>query len=520
MRRTTPNVEGGAGARVPQQLRPLDEHNRTLLQHTHPPDWTNPEPRGRYQLLVVGGGTGGLVTAAIGAALGARVALVERNFLGGDCLHVGCVPSKALLGAAHAWHAAREAASRFGGPDAAGAGRFAAAMERMRRIRAEISPHDSAQRFADLGVDVFLGDATFVAEDAAEVEGVRLEFRRAVVAAGTRAVVPPIDGLEDAGYLTNESVFSLTSLPERLVVMGAGPIGCELAQAFARLGSRVTLLDIAPRVLPNDDPDAAALVEAALRRDGVEFLAGAHATRVERDDRGARRVRVLCDGEERSVVGDELLVAVGRAPNVDGLGLERAGVRFDARRGVEVDDRLRTSSKRIYAVGDIAATPFKFTHAADAHARLAIRNALFFGRGKASELVVPWATYTRPELAHVGLGWEQARERDDVETLTVPFAEVDRARLDGDSEGFLRIHLQRGGDRILGATLVGEHAGELVSHIATAMTQGLGLHALGETIFPYPTRAEILRRAADQHRRGRLTPRVSKALEWFFRLMR
>ena len=257
-------------------VQPLDAHNRRLLENVHPPAWTNPRPQAKYHLVVVGAGTAGLVTAAIASALGARVALVERALMGGDCLNVGCVPSKSLLAAARGWHAAREAAERWGGPAVAGDGDFGVVMERLRRIRADLSPVDSAGRFRDeLGVDVFLGSAAFVAEDAVEVDGAGLHFHRAVIATGARAFVPPIPGIEAAGHLTNQTVFSLTERPEHLAVIGGGPIGCELAQAFARFGARVTLLEAGPRILPRDDPDAAEVVAGALRRDGVQLMTGA-----------------------------------------------------------------------------------------------------------------------------------------------------------------------------------------------------------------------------------------------------
>ncbi len=491
--------------------------DRRLVENVRPPEWENPQAREKYHLVVIGGGTGGLVTAAIAAGLGASVALVERKLLGGDCLNVGCVPSKAVIRAARAWKAADEAHERFGGRPTSGDGDFARAMERMRRIRANLSGHDSAARFAELGVDVFLGEATFTGEDTVAVGGQTLRFRRAVVATGSHPAVPPIHGLQEAGYLTNETVFSLTELPRRLVVIGGGPIGCELAQAFAQFGSRVTVIEAADRILSKDDPEAARVVEQSLRRDGVEFLCGATVTRVERPG-DERIVHFTENGGTESIVSDQILVAVGRTPNVAGLGLEAAGVRHDGRKGIEVDERLRTSNPRVYAVGDIASR-FQFTHAADAQARLVVRNALFFGRGRASDLLIPWCTYTSPALAHVGISADEVRERGgEVDTLTVSLEENDRARLDGATEGFLRIHLRSGSDEILGATLVAERAGELISQLTQAMTVGIGLSKLGEVIYPYPTQAEVIRKAADQWRRRKLTPFAKRVFELFFRV--
>jgi pyruvate/2-oxoglutarate dehydrogenase complex dihydrolipoamide dehydrogenase (E3) component len=511
----TTEEDAPTAARLPA-VQPLDAHNRRLLENVHPPAWRNPDPREHYHLVVIGGGTGGLVTAAIGAALGARVALVERHLLGGDCLNVGCVPSKAMIRAARGWKAAAGGASRFGAPETAGNGDFAAVMERMRRIRAELSPVDSAARFQnELGVDVFLGEGRFVSGDAVEVDGSRLRFRRAVIATGARAAAPSIAGLEEAGYLTNETVFSLTERPEQLVVIGGGPIGCELAQAFARLGSRVTVLESGDRILAHDDPDAAAVVAGSLRRDGVEIVLGASVERVEGAG-GSRIVHYTREDGAGSAAATHVLVSVGRAPNVEGLGLEAAGVEY-GKKGVEVDDRLRTSNSHVYAVGDVA-SKYQFTHAADAHARLVVRNALFFGRGRASDLVIPWCTYTSPELAHVGITADEVREREgEVDSITIPLREVDRARLDGEDEGFLRVHLEKGSDTILGATLVAEHAGDIISQVTQAMTAGIGLGKVGESIFPYPTQAEVLRKAADAWRRTRLTPLAKSVFNTFFR---
>jgi pyruvate/2-oxoglutarate dehydrogenase complex dihydrolipoamide dehydrogenase (E3) component len=498
---------------------PWDEANRQLVANVHPEDWRNPRAESRYHLVVIGGGTAGLVTAAIATALGARVALVERKLLGGDCLNVGCVPSKALIRSARAWRAAAEAAPRFGGPEVIGSGDFGSAMARMRQIRAGISSHDSAARFRDLGVDVFLGDGTFNGPDSLEVDGQTLHFRRAVIAAGSRAAAPGIPGLAEAGYLTNENLFTLTELPERLAVIGGGPIGCEMAQAFSHFGSRVTVLEAADRILSKDDADAAGVVQKALVASGAEILCGATVSGVDVAD-GKRVLHFSVEGRTETLVVDEILVSVGRSPNVDGLGLEAAGVSYDQRKGVETDGRMRSSNPRIYAIGDIASR-LQFTHAADAQARMVVRNALFFGRGDAGDLLIPWCTYTTPELAHVGISAEDAQQRrEEIDTITVQLAEVDRARLDGSTEGFLRVHLKAGSDEILGATLVADHAGEIISQITQAMDSGTGLGKLGETIFPYPTQAEIIRKAADQWRRRKLTPLARRGFGLFFRVLR
>ena len=511
----------------PVALLPDDAFNRKLAANVHPSGWRNPTPEGRYNMVVVGAGTAGLVTAAVAAGLGARVALVERHLMGGDCLNVGCVPSKGVLRAARVWASARDGAA-FGLTLPSGVERdFGAAMARMRRLRAEISRVDSAERFAGLGVDVFIGEARFTGPDTVAVGDAVLRFARAAVCTGARAAVLPIPGLADAGCLTNESVFSLTGLPPRLAVIGAGPIGCELAQAFARFGSEVTVLEQAPRILPREDPDAAAVVQARMAHDGVRFVLGAATEAVEtvapatgEGDAGGKRIRYAADGESKDVTVDEILVGVGRAPNVEGLGLEAAGVAFD-RRGVTVDAHLRTTNPRIYAAGDVC-SPFKFTHAADAMAQIVIQNALFphpFGLGKASteSLVIPWCTYTEPEIAHVGMYEADARAKGvEVETFTQPLAEVDRAVLDGEDAGFARVHLRKGTDRILGATAVAADAGNLISEVTVAMKAGAGLGVIGAAIHPYPTQAEAWRKAANQLRKARFSDRQRAILGRLF----
>ncbi|MEO8841457.1 MAG: mercuric reductase [Kofleriaceae bacterium] len=489
-----------------------DAADAALLESVHPPAWVNPTASGRYNLVVLGGGTAGLVSAVGAASLGARVALIERHWLGGDCLNVGCVPSKAVIRAARAAHDARTAAGygiRVGAVEVD----FAAAMARMRGLRAGIAPHDSAARLAGLGIDVFLGDARFAGRDVVEVTGQRVRFARAVIATGARASVPSVPGLAEAGYLTNETVFALTERPGRLVVVGGGPIGCELAQAFRRLGSEVVIVDRGEHLLSRDDPDAAALVRDRLVAEGVELVLGAAIVRVEHDrtlivDRGR--------GEER-VQADQILVATGRTPNVGDLGLDAAGV-VATPRGIEVDDHLRTANRRVFAAGDVASR-FQFTHAADAMARIVLQNALFFGRRRVSALTIPWCTYTDPEVAHVGISARDAAKRDDIMTLTVPLAEVDRAVLDGETEGFARVHADRKG-RIVGATLVSRHAGETIGELALAMTHGLGLGALASTIHPYPTQAEAVRKLGDAYQRTRLTPRVRRLFGWLMRRRR
>jgi len=503
-------------------LEPRDEYNLKLIENVHPPTWVNPKPKQSYHMVVIGAGTAGLISAAGAAGLGARVALIERHLMGGDCLNVGCVPSKGVIRASRAWHDAREAASRFGGPSVSrdAGGDFGAAMERMRRLRAGISVHDGASRFQGLGIDVFLGDGRFVSPDTVEVAGERLRFRRAVIATGARAAEPPIPGLAETGFRTNETIFNLTELPSRLVVIGGGPIGCELSQSFARFGSRVTHLNQEPHILPREDADAAEIVQQAMVANGVHFELNMKVVEMRR--RSGEKVVVFERGGERhEVAADEILVAAGRAPNVEGMGLEAAGVRF-GKRGVEVDDNLRTSNKRIFACGDVASR-FQFTHIADAQARIVIQNALFFGRAKASALTVPWCTYTTPEIAHVGLYEKDCREKGiEIESLTIPLAGVDRAILDGADEGFLRVHVEKDSKdgRIVGATLVAEHAGDMIGELCLAVTHGIGLAKIASVIHPYPTQGEVVKKAADTWRRGKLTPTVKKIFAVWFRIFK
>ena len=501
-------------------LTPDDEHNRALLANVHPPAWRNPEPAGRYNLVVVGAGSAGLVMAAVGAGLGARVALVERHLMGGDCLNVGCVPSKGLVRAARAW-AAVTGGGEFGLAFPGAVQRdFGAVMARMRRLRARLSSIDSAERFTGLGVDVFIGDGRFSGPDRVAVDGAVLRFARAAICTGARAAAPPIPGLAESGYLTNETVFSLTALPRRFAVIGAGPIGCEMAQAFARFGSQVTLIETASRILPREDPDAAAIVQARMRADGVALALDSAVSGVARNADGTKLIRYAAGGAGHEVEADEILVGAGRAPNVGGLGLEQAGVRYD-RAGVKVNDHLQTANPRVYAAGDIC-TPYKFTHTADAMAQIVIQNALFphpFGLGRATTraLVIPWCTYTEPEVAHVGMYEEDARAQGiAVETFTQTFDEVDRAVLDGEEDGFARIHLRKGTDRILGATIVGGDAGNMISEVTVAMKAGAGLGTIGGAIHPYPTQAEALRKAANQMRRARFSDSQKRLLSrWF-----
>ena len=460
---------------MPIPLLADDPHDQALRAAVKPPDWANPTPAAVYNLVVIGGGPAGLVAAAGAAGLGAKVALVERDLLGGDCLNVGCVPSKALLRAAKAAHEARTA-GRFG-VTASVTVDFTAVMERVRQVRAELSAADSAERFRGLGVDVFLGGGRFINDDTVEAGGAKLRFRRCVVATGTR---PNADGV-----LTSESLFALTALPRRFLVVGAGPVGCEMAQAFARLGSAVTL--VAKTVpLPHDHPDASALLLKSLRADGITVVSEAPPF-----DRF-----------------DAVLNATGRTPNVESLNLPAAGVDFDPARGITVDEFLRTTNRRVYAAGDVCSFGPRFTHAADAMARIAIQNALFPFRRKTSALVIPHCTYTDPEVAGVG--------SPDGTPFRHEFTKLDRAVTDG-ADGFVEVRVKPGTDRIVGATAVGPHAGEIIGTMSVAMANGLGLKKLSGVVFPYPTYTEALRKVGDAFTRTRLTPFVARLFRTWLR---
>jgi len=487
---------------------PGDVHDRQLIENCHPPGRVNPTPTGKYNLVVVGGGTAGLVSAASAAGLGAKVALIERNLAGGDCLNVGCVPSKAVIRAARAAHEGRSG-SEFGvaiqGEIAVD---FAAAMERMRRLRADISEHDSVARFTQLGVDVFIGHGRFVGPRGIEVDGKKLQFHRAVVASGARPAVPPIPGLSDSGFYTNETLFTLTELPRRLAVIGAGPVGCELAQSFQRFGSAVTVITDGAEILPKEDRDAAAFVRRQIEKDGARVITGARIQRVKVESETKKLTLTVAD-RSIAINCDAILVSVGRVPNLENLGLDEAGVRYTIR-GVEVDERLRTTNPRIFSAGDICSR-YKFTHAADAMARIVIANALFMARRKVTDLVIPWCTYTDPEIAHVGANEKEAQSAGfAVGTITESLSHVDRAILDGESDGFARVHYDRKSGRILGGTIVARHAGEMIGTLTLAIGAGQRIDVLASTIHPYPTQAEVLRKIGDAYMRTRLTPTVKK----------
>ncbi|MFW6315927.1 MAG: dihydrolipoyl dehydrogenase family protein [Cyanobacteriota bacterium] len=444
-----------------------------------------------YDIVIIGGGSGGLVVASAAAQLNAKVALVEKDRLGGDCLWFGCVPSKSLLHASRVAHEVKNS-SRFGiyttPPDI----QFAEATGHVQKVISTIQPNDSPERFESLGVEVIFGEGQFRDEKTFSVNGRDLKARAFVISTGSRPKVPPIEGIEEAGFLTNEQVFSLKERPESLAVIGAGPIGCELGQAFHRLGSQVTMVSSREHILPKEDPEAALVVEKQLEADGVNLLRGVRAKKVEVID-GKKHLWV----GDKKVIVDEILVSSGRIPNVDSLNLEAAGVKYNEQ-GLEVNEKLQTSNKHIYGCGDVIGG-YQFTHVAGYEAGVVVQNALFFPSAKADYRVVPWATFTEPELARVGLSEEQAKERygDDVEVLKQEFADVDRAQAEGATEGFAKIITTRQGE-ILGAHIVGPSAGEIIHEVIMAMKNKLPVSALTGMIHIYPTLSEVNSKAALQ----------------------
>lgn len=497
---------------------PNDPYNSQRLAHVRPANWQNPKAAAVYNMVVIGGGSAGLVAAIVTAGLGGKVALIEKHLMGGDCLNVGCVPSKAILRSAKTM-GELQAAARYGIQTAGGQVDFAQVMSRIRRVQAELSPVDSVGRYTKEGVDVFLGTGVFTGPDTLEVGGQRLRFKKAVIATGSRPYHPPIPGLAAAGFLTNETVWHIHEQPKRLAIIGGGPIGCELAQAFRRLGSEVILFHNAGHLLNREDADAAKIVQDTFIREGIQLLLSSKVTSVTPVD-GVKQIHYECPGKQDSVLVDEILVATGRVPNIEDMGLEVAGVQSDPKRGILVNDNLQSTNPHIYAAGDVA-MEHKFTHAAAAAAKIVVQNAFFFGRKKLSELKVPWCTYTDPEVAHVGLYTHQAQEKGiAIDTYTVHFAENDRAVADGEEEGFVKIVTKKGSDQILGATIVARQAGDMINEITLAMVAGIGLKTIANVIHPYPTQAEAIARAAGLYTRTRLTPTIHTLFKGWLGLQR
>jgi pyruvate/2-oxoglutarate dehydrogenase complex dihydrolipoamide dehydrogenase (E3) component len=508
---------------------------------------------GIYNVVVIGAGTAGLVTAAGTAGLGGRVALIERNLMGGDCLNFGCVPSKALISSARLIQQIRES-EKWGLDRQSPQFVFENVFERMRERRAKIAPNDSRERFESLGVDVFRGEARFVSPHEIEIHespaplatasssvgeqssspgrsGValqgqpkRLHAKNFVIATGSRAVIPKIEGIDKVPYFTNETIFDeLKEKPESMIVLGGGPIGCELGQALSRLGVKITIVEYVPQILGPEDVDVGQFMQKRFEAEGIIVQHCTEATRVSMRDglitlEGNYKPTGATEGSPVQFTADALLLAVGRCPMMKALNLEAAAVKYTSN-GVEVNDYLQTSQPHIYAAGDIA-NRLKFTHTADYTARVVIRNIVMplqFLRQKVDWSVVPWCTYTNPEVAHVGLGEKGAwQKKVAYDLFIVPLEEVDRAVVESEDAGFAKILTAKGSDKILGATIVAPHAGDLLHEFVLAMKAGIGLGTIASTIHAYPTFAELARKAGDKYNKTRLTPRAKKIFTWLY----
>lgn len=497
-------------------LPPSDDHNLRLRDHVRPKTWPHQAESAIYDLVAIGGGTAGLVASGGAALLGARSALIERAYLGGDCLVTGCVPSKTLIASAKVAHIAARSAS-FGVRTGPVEVDFQAVMERVRRIRADMARHDGAQEMRKRGVNVLFGTAKFTGPKSLDLDGTEVKFRKAVICTGGRPDVPNVPGLRE-NSLTSETVFNLTTLPARLIIVGGGPIGCEMAQSFARLGSRVTLLQRGDQLLPKDDPEAGGLLVSVFRDEGIDVRFGTTPMKVERESSDFS-VEVCGPGGTEVLQADQILVAAGRKPNIESLGLDAAGIAFNMR-GVAVDWRHRTTNPRVYAAGDVC-SPHQFTHAAHAQAEYACLNALLPFRMNTRDRVMSWTTFTDPEVAHAGMGWNALRELEGkIDTYTHPLSANDRAHAEGNTRGFARVHCRRGTDRILAATVVGPHAGEIIPLFGAAITNGWRLCHLYKTVFPYPTWGEVVRKVAEEWKFSTLTPFMKGIIDAWLRWSR
>ena len=486
--------------------------------------WTKPARFDR-NMVVIGAGSGGLVAALIAAVVKAKVTIVEKHQMGGDCLNTGCVPSKALIKTARVLAQMRRA-KEYGLKSAVAEFDFADVMDRVQRVVKTIEPHDSVERFTAMGVECVMGEAKMLSPWEVEVrqaDGVtrRLTTRSIVIAAGAAPFVPPIAGLDRIGYLTSESLWSLRKLPARLVVLGGGPIGCELAQAFARLGAKVTQVEMLPRIMVREDPEVSEMVTKNFVAEGIDVLVGHKAKQFLLEE---NRKVLLCEhaGSEVRIEFDEVLVAVGRAPRVTGYGIEELGIPLTKTRTVQTNEFLQTIYPNIYACGDVAG-PYQFTHTASHQAWYASVNSLFggFKKFRADYSVIPWATFTDPEVARVGLNETEAREKGiAVEVSVYGFDDLDRAIADEEAHGFVKVLTIPGKDTILGATIVGEHAGELITEFVTAMRHGLGLNKILGTIHIYPTLAEANKYAASVWKKAHAPQALLAGAEKFHAWMR
>lgn len=470
------------------------------IERLHPSDWRNPQPAACYGLVVIGAGPAGEHAAILAAEAGARVALVERDLLGGDCLSRGCVPSKALVRSARLLGELADARRLGLSTSVSMPPSFASAMLRAQALRARLAGTQPARRLQALGIDVYFGEACFSGEDSLAVGSATLHFEHALVATGAEPDIPDVPGLVEVGYHSSESIFEIDALPSRLLVLGGGPLGCELAQAFGRFGSRTVIVQDMPLFLPLEERDAAQLLSTAFARDGIEVRLNTVVTHLSKVA-GGICAQLRCDDYESQIEVDAILVGTGRVPRLEGLGLEAAGVERGAGGAIRVDDRLCSGNRRIFAAGD-ACLSGRYTQAAVASAGVAVANALLGADLRMSTLTIPWCTYTQPEIAHVGLYVREAMEREiAVTTYTVLMHQVTRALLDGEETGFVKLHVEDGTTRLLGATIVSAHAGELIGQIALAMDAGIGIDQLAQVVYPYPTQASAIGMAAQAWQR-------------------
>lgn len=483
-----------------------NDPRQEIARNLRPADWQNPEPAGRYDLAVIGAGPAGLLAARFAAAQGARVALIEAAAIGGDSTNIGCVPSKTIIRSGRLCSDVRQA--RHFGVEVPEAGPCSvSALERVRKVQARISRADSAACLTDEGIDLFFGAARFADHRSLRIGDKTIRFVRAIVATGGTLRPPDVPGLAEIGYVTVETLFNRDSLPRKMMMIGGGPLGCEMAQALARLGVDIVLVQSAPKFLPREERDAAQLLSEALARDGIEVHLNTTAVSARQTAQG-KEVALSTGGDPFAITVDEVMIGVGRMPRIADLDLDVAGIAADPETGIRVDDFMRTTNRRVFAAGDVCGK-YMFTHVAEAGARLAVHNALFFGRRRFSRLTIPWCTFTDPEIAHVGLYADQAISKGiAIKTYTILMHEVDRALTDGEETGFVKIHVRQGSDRILGATVVARHAGEMLNEITLAMEHGIGLCALSRVIHAYPTQSAAIKAAADACVADRQVPRL------------
>jgi pyruvate/2-oxoglutarate dehydrogenase complex dihydrolipoamide dehydrogenase (E3) component len=471
-----------------------NEYNQKIREDIFPSKWNNPTTEKTYDLLIIGAGPGGMTAATVARSLNASVALVEKEHFGGECLSYGCIPSKALLRSsrlAGEMQHAKELGLEIGSEWKVN---FSEVMQRVHRLQSVISPHDSAQHFKELGIDIFLGEGHFIGSNKLEVRGQAISFKKAIIITGTHPLLLNLPGLDEADYLTNQSIFNLTSLPPRLSVIGGGPIGCELAQAFLQLGSHVTLITHAEHLLPRDDRMASERLRNVFTDSGMKIFTNTQIQRVEK--RGSEKI-VYLDSNAEPLVVDEMLVAIGRKPTVEGLDLAKAGVTYDQQKGISTNNFLQTSNPDIYAAGDVTSL-YKFTHISKELSKMAVINALNGNKEKSSSLIIPWCTFTEPEIAHIGLNEQEAKEqRISLETVMIEMATVDRAILDEETVGFVKLLVKEDSDEIVGGTIMAAHAADLISELSVAMNSEKGLIALSKAIHPFPVQAQVLRTAAE-----------------------